>query len=324
VTRRGRGALDRRAALAAIAALATGLQPADALGQTAGVEVLATGVPGDGDDQLARALAEGLGTTRLTPRAIPDNVPRETLAFSEFLDGKRPRASLMVMGLSTIGALTLAGRGGLIGEGRPLARLIAEHQPIVVPEASPFRTLADLMAAITKNPGEVAWTGRARGSADHQLCIELTIAAGADPRRISYRAVDTSARASFEVLTGQAMVGTGALAEYVQQVRGGTLRALAVASPQRAPGFDTPTAREQGVDVAVVNWRGALTRDSVGRALIERFEAALDKLVQFSGWRQLLSQRHWGDLYLPGAEFERFVTTERLRVGHLLKQAGAT
>jgi putative tricarboxylic transport membrane protein len=321
VTRSEAPGLDRRAAAAGVAASAlAGLSPA--AGQLAGVEVIAAGRPGGGDDQLARAVAEGLGTTRLLPSAVAINLPREPETLATFLDGKRPRASLMVVGLSTIGALAIAGKAGLLNGARPLARLLAERQPVVVPESSPLRGLPDLMAAIARDPSSVQWVGRAVGGADHQLCLEMTIAAGGDPARISYRAVDTSATASMEALTGKAAVATGALAEFLQQIRGGTLRALAIASPERAPGVDIATLREQGVGVAVDNWRGLITRDAVGRTLIGRFGEALDRLVDVPGWRQLLNQRHWSDFYLAGEAFERFMAEERARVLALLKRAG--
>jgi putative tricarboxylic transport membrane protein len=314
--------VDRRSVnFSLAAALVAASVPAAA--QTAGVEVLAAGSPGEGDDQLARAVVEGLGATRLVPRATAVNVPRETTAISDFIEGKRPRASLMVISLSTIGALTIAGQARSLDAARPIARLIGEHQPIVVPAASPFRALGDLMAALGKDPSAIGWIGRALGSADHQLALLLTAAAGGDPSRLAYRPVDSAARASVEALRGTAAVATGALSEFIQQMRGGTLRALALASPERAPGLDMPTLREQGVDIAMMNWRGVISRDTVGSTLLDRFSQAVEKLVRVPGWRQLLAQRHWEDLYEPGDPFGRLIRDERARVAALMARLGS-
>ena len=293
------------------------------LAQTAAVEVLAAGVPGDGNDQLARAVAEGLASTKLTPRAMALDVPRNETAVSEFVAGKRPRAYLMVIGLSGIGELLIAGAESALDACRPLVRLIGEHQPIVVPVASPFKSLNDLMSAIACDPGATPWTGRALGGSDHQLALQLTIAAGGDPRRVVFRPADTTAQVSMRMLRGEAALATGALSEFRQQIRGGTLRALAVASPERASGVDIPTLQEQGVNVAMLNWRGIVTRDAIGKTIIERFEKALGLLAQAPGWRQMLEQRQWADLYRPPAEFASFVADERRRISALLKSAGA-
>ncbi|RXF74605.1 tripartite tricarboxylate transporter substrate-binding protein [Hansschlegelia zhihuaiae] len=312
---------DRRSVSSGLAAALVAAS-APAAAQTAAVEVLAAGSAGEGDDQLARAVAEGLNATRLVPRATAVNVPRETMAISDFIDGRRPRASLMVISLSTVGALAISGHDKYLNSVRPIARLVGEHQPIVVPAASPFGTLADLMAALRRDPSSVGWTGRPYGSADHQLALLLTSAAGADPRGLAYRPVDTSARAALDALTGAATVASGALGEFRHQMRGGTLRALALASPARAPGVDAPTLREQGVDITMMNWRGVVSRGAVGPTLLGRFDEAIDRLVQVSGWRQLLAQRSWEDLYEPAEPFRRFIQDERARVGALMARRG--
>lgn len=316
--------LDRRAAVAGLGAAAAALAAPQAFAQTVGLEVIAPGQPGDGDDQLARAVAEGLGKTQLLPRAVAVNVPREPTALAEFLDGKRPRASLMVIGLSTVGALLTARAADRLHECRAVARLVGERQPIVVRADSPFRTIGDLMAAIAKDPGSVSWGGRLIGGADHQLAMLVTRAAGSDPKRLNYRAADIASRPSFWALTGEVTVATGALLEFASQIRGGTLRALALASPDRAADLDVPTLKEQGVDVAMLNWRGLVSRDSVGSALIDRFGEGMLRVSRYTGWLQMLEQRYWANLYDEEGPFERFIADETARVSALLASAGVT
>ena len=88
--------VDRRAATLGLGAIGFAGVARPAFGQSASIEVIAAGKPGDGDDQLARAVAEGLGNTELLPRAAAVNVEREAQALGEFLDGKRPRATLIL------------------------------------------------------------------------------------------------------------------------------------------------------------------------------------------------------------------------------------
>lgn len=318
-----RTTLDRRAAVAGLgAAAAAAVLGGSAFAQTVGLEVIAPGQPGDGDDQLARAVAEGLGKTQLLPRAVAVNVPRETVALGEFLDGKRPRGSLMVIGLSTVGALIAARAADRLPECRPVARLIGERQPIVVRADSPFRTIGDLMAAIARDPGSVSWGGRLIGGADHQLALLVTKASGGDPKRLNYRSADIASRPSFWALTGEVQVATGALLEFASQIRGGTLRALALASPDRPADLDIPTLKEQGVDVAMLNWRGLVSRDSVGSALIDRFGEGMLRVSRYPGWLQMVAQRYWANIYDEEGPFERFIADETARVSKLLTEAG--
>lgn len=308
---------DRRAVALGLAA-ALGLGAAPAAGQMAGVEVLAPGRPGDGADQLARAIAEGLGTTLLVPRTIAVDLPNETTAFIDFLEGKRPRAGLMVISLSTVGVMLGARTADRLDACRPVALLAGERQPIVVPAASPLRDIKDLMRLLAEDASQVNWGGRTRFGADHQLCLELTRLAGGDVERVVYRPFETSAEASTVALRGKLTVASGALPDFLQQVRGGAMRALAIAAPERAPGVDIPTLRELGVDLAQIHWRGVVTRDAIGDAMIGRLEAAVPKVVETKGWRQMLEQRHWQNMFMPEEQFGRHIAAERKRVAELL------
>lgn len=319
--------LDRRAATAAIgAALCLGAS-GRAAGQTAGLEIVAVGSPGDGNDQLARALAEGLAHTYLVPRAIAANATNVAGAVGDFVDGKRPRAGLLVMSLTTLGVMIGARTEGALDFCRPVALLAAERQPIVTAADSRFRTIEDLMRALRDDPGGVSWTGRSRYGADHQLCLSLIRAAGGDPSRADYETTDADGGReplpSMALLTGKTQIASGALSEFAAQIRGGTLRALALASPDRAPDVDLPTLRELGVDLAMFNWRGVVARAATGDAMISRLEQAIPKLVALTGWRQMVRQRYWSSAYGAADEFARHLAGERARVAALLKETGA-
>lgn len=322
MSRDGRPRLDRRSfAVGASAAGAVALIPSEPLlaQSSAGIEILAAGGPGEGPDQLARAIAEGFGRAHLAPRSIAVNVPRGMEGLASFAEGKRPRAVMMVIGLSTLGISIAENKLDTFEACQPLARMIGETMPIVTHPESKLRSAADLIAALKADASAVTFAGRTKGSADHQLILMLAKAAGADPAKIRYQAFDTSAQASFSLLTRKVMVATGAMPEFWPQMRGGTLHPLAISSPERMSNIDIPTLREQQVDVALVNWRGVVTRDAVGDALIRRFSDAIQKLVLVPGWKELLEQRYWTDITQDDAAFTSFVADETKRVSELLR-----
>ncbi|WP_271169375.1 Bug family tripartite tricarboxylate transporter substrate binding protein [Hansschlegelia plantiphila] len=314
--------LDRRRAFAAMAGGAL-LLTRPAAAQIASLEIFSVAAPGDGDDQLARAIAEGLNTTRLLPSAGPVSVPGDggVKGLAQFVSGARPRPGLLVIGLGTLGQLVLRKADESLDHCRPLALLVGESQPVVVAAKSPIRTLDDLLAAIRGDPERLRWAGRLRGGADHQLALLTTMAAGGDPTRLNYVGGDERSEAAVMLLTGEADVATGDLGDLSAQIRGGTLRALALSSPSRSPHFDIPTFRELGVDVTLINWRGAFARRSIERGLISRVEEALAALVRLEGWRQLSSQRYWLELYEPADQFAALVARERIRLKKLFADA---
>ena len=230
-----------------------------------------------------------------------------------------------MLSLSTVGVMIGARTDRALDLCRPVALLAAERQPIVTTAASPYRTIQDLMAALKADPGAVSWTGRSRYGADHQLCLSLIKTAGGDPSRAAYVTTDGDRKMlpSMALLTGKTMVASGPMSEFAAQIRGGTLRALALASPDRDPDIDLPTLRELGVDLAMSNWRGVVSRTATGDAMISRLEQAIPQLVGLTGWQQMVRQRHWTSAYRPADEFARHLATERARITALLKDTKA-
>ena len=110
-----------------------------------------------------------------------------------------------------------------------------------------------------------------------------------------------------QVMGGHLTVATGGLNEMAQQIQAGKLRAIGISSPERLPGVDMPTFKEQGMDVDA----GQLARpDGAGEAAA-RGQAGLDKalgeMVQSEQWQALLKERGWVDMYQPAAEFAAFL-----------------
>lgn len=316
--------IDRRSALAAIAAAPLLGLPAPARAQITSLEIFSSSEPGGGDDQLARAIAEGLNATRLLPNAGPVSVPGDggVRGLAEFVSGGRPRPGMLVLGLGGLGSLVLRGMDDEIERCRPLAMLIGETQPIVVAAKSPITSLGQLVEMMRRDPGGLRWAGRERGGADHQLCLMMAAAVGADARRLNYIAGDERTEVAVSLLTGEADVATADLGDLAAQIRGGTLRALALPAEERLFGFDIPTFREQGHDLVFVNWRGVLSRLSLEPDLTMRFRDALKTLVGLQGWKQLSTARCWLDIYAPQDAFAAKVASERTRLKTLFAAAG--
>jgi putative tricarboxylic transport membrane protein len=82
------------------------------------------------------------------------------------------------------------------------------------------------------------------------------------------------------------------LPNLAKHVEAGTLRLVALTAPTRLPGIlaDVPTWREQGADVTVSGFRGALGPAKMPPAQIAFWEAAILKLVDSAEWEQVLTK----------------------------------
>jgi putative tricarboxylic transport membrane protein len=288
------------------------------------VEIMAPAGPGGGYDQLARAVQEVLQSEGLAPNVQVRNVPGAggTIGLAQFVTGRSRGTSLMVAGLGMIGAVLTNKAPVTLNQVTPLARLTGEYQPLVVAADSPINALDDLLARFKENPGSVSWGGFALGSPDHLLCAMIVKGSGGDVGKMNYIVAGAGGEMLAQVMGGHITVATGGLNEMAQQLEAGKLRALGISAPERLPGVDIPTFKEQGVDAVLVNWRGLMARGNLEPADLEELDSTMAAMVGSDAWRDVLEQRDWIDMYLPADEFAAFLGDEQPRIEALLQELG--
>jgi putative tricarboxylic transport membrane protein len=305
------------------AAVAAGLtQPG--LAEVGDVEIIAPAGPGGGYDQLARALQATLEETGLASGAQVMNVPGAggTIGLAQFINSRSRAESLMVAGLGMLGAVKVNASPVSLAQTTPLARLTGEYQPLVVAADSPIETLDDLAAMYEAEPGSVSWGGFALGSPDHLVSAMMVKAMGGDVTDMNYIVAGAGGEMLAQVLGGHITVATGGLNEFAGLIETGELRALAISSPERLPGVDIPTFREQGYDVELVNWRGVVAKGDASAESVAALDAAMAELVASDAWKALLAERGWVDMYANAADFAAFLEAEQPRVEQILVDLG--
>lgn len=309
--------------LVASAVLAALERPAQAQ-QLKALKITAPAGPGGGYDQLARAIQEALVAEKLAAGVQVVNVPGAggTVGLAGFVNARERDPALLVAGLGLVGAANINKSPVSLAQTTPLARLQGEYQPLFVANDSPIRSVADLLAKFKANPGSVSWGGFALGSPDHILSGLVVKAGGGDVKTMNYIPIGTGGEMLPLVMGGKVTVATGGLNEVAGQFAAGKLRPIGLSSPERLPGVDIPTFREQGVDATLVNWRGVMAPPNVSPEDKAALETAIARMVQGEAWKKLLVQREWVDLYMPSDAFAAFVVEEQTRVGALLKDLG--
>jgi putative tricarboxylic transport membrane protein len=319
--------LDRRsfnkALLAAASASLLPALPAWAQ-ELKSLKIVAPAGPGGGYDQLARAVQDVLMKEKIAPSVQVQNVPGAggTIGLAQFINSKDRDPSLMVAGFGLVGAPVINKSPVTLEQTTPLARLQGEYQPLFVAAESPIKSVTDLVNKFKQDPGSVTWGGFAHGSPDHVLCGLVAKAAGGDVKKMNYIPVGTGGEMLPLVMNGKITVATGGLNEVASQFKVGKLRPIGISSPERLPGIDIPTFREQGVDATLVNWRGLMAPPNVSAEDKQALEAAVAKLVQSASWKKLLQEREWVDLYMPSAQFGTFIKEEQARITAILKELG--
>jgi putative tricarboxylic transport membrane protein len=309
-------------AAAAVTLAISALSPVLALDS---LRIIAPAAPGGGWDQTARALQEVIQSGGVVPAVTVENVPGAggTIGLAQLIDQEAGKPDvLMVNGLVMVGAILTNKSAVTLAQTTPIARLTGEFEVIVVPASSDIKTMADLVTKLKADPGSVAFGGGSAGGTDHILAGLIAKAAGADLTKLNYVPFSGGGEALAAVMGGHVIAGISGYGEWEGQIQSGELRALAISAPERRPGIDIPTLKEQGVDVDLANWRAIVAPPGLTAEQKQELLGVVDKAVKSDGWKQVLQKKNWTDLYLPADDFGKLLEQENARVTDTLKSIG--
>lgn len=229
----------------------------------------------------------------------------------------------MSMGLGVVGAVHTNETPRTLADTTPIARLTEEQDIVVVGKDSPYRTIDELLAAWRKNPGKLpVGGGSSPGGPDHLAPMLMAQAAGIAPKDVNYVPFDGGGELLASILGDKVAFGVSGVGEYLDQIKAGELRLLAVTGPKRVPGLDAPTLREAGLDTEFTNWRGIVAPPGLSDAEREKLVTLVTELRDSPQWRESLKTHGWNDAFLPGEEFGTFLAEQDRRVGSVLKELG--
>ena len=286
--------------------------------------IVAPAAPGGGWDQTARVMQQVLRETGLARSVQVVNAAGAagTIGLARFVSAERGNANaLLITGLVMVSGIATNRSPVTLADVTPIARLSGEYEVIVVPAASPFRSLGELVAAFRSNSRGMSWGGGSAGGTDEILVRLLADRVGVAPAGVNYIAYSGGGQALASVLGGHVSAAVSGLGEFAAQIESGELRALAISSPDRVPGVNVPTFRDQGVDLALLNWRGVVAPPGLTRAEQRELDELVSRMVATDEWKAALRRNGWADIYTSADAFRRFVTDETARVAPLVARA---
>jgi tripartite-type tricarboxylate transporter receptor subunit TctC len=278
--------------------------------------------PGGGNDALARAAAEGMSKTlgqqvvvdnrggaggTVATRAVAKNAPdgytillayTGTLAINPTLypsPGYDPRKDFAPIGL--IGSLSSV---------------------LVVNPSLPVRSVAELIAFAKAQPGKINYAFTP-GTVGHITTEAFAKASGIDLTRIPYKG---NGPAMADLLGGHVSMMFLSILPVIGQIRGGTLRALAVTSATRSSLLpDVPTVAEAGLpDFSAVIHYGLVAPGGTPRSVVDRLNKELKATLAADELRTRLAAE--GAVALPGTpeDYAAVIDREETKWGALVRE----
>ncbi|MBZ9639382.1 tripartite tricarboxylate transporter substrate binding protein [Streptomyces sp. PSKA30] len=293
--------------------------------QIPGLRFMVPNTPGGGYDITARTAAKNAEDAGLTPNVEVFNLPGAggtvglTRLVSEHGNGKLA----MSMGLGVVGAVRSNHAPKTLADTTPIARLTEEQDVVVVAKDSPYKTIDDLVDAWKADPGKLpVGGGSSPGGPDHLAPMLMARAAGIAPKEVNYIPFDGGGELLASILGNKVAFGVSGVGEYLDQIKAGELRLLAVTGPERVDGLDAPTLQEAGYDVNFTNWRGIVAPPGLSDAERDKLVRLIEELHDSPEWQKSLKQNGWDDAFLTGEEFGDFLAGQDQRVDSVLKELG--
>jgi tripartite-type tricarboxylate transporter receptor subunit TctC len=267
--------------LLAVALCALAMPASDAIAQAVPklVKIVVPFSPGASNDVIARALAAGLAK-RLDTTVIVENRPGAAGVIGADLVAKSPHdGSVLLLTSSTF--LTAAATQqrvpydpstafvpvAMIGEG-PLV--------LAVSATTPYRSLADVVAAARAKPGELTYGTAGVGSVAHLATELFDDAAKIRMTHVPYKG---AANAVVDLASGQIDVMISSFSTLAPMVRGGKVRALAVTSARPHPAFaELPTVASSVPGYAIGIWVAVFAPAGTPSALVDRLNEAIQAI----------------------------------------------
>ena len=205
----------------------------------------------------------------------------------------------------------------------PVGLVSSVPQVIVVnAQRVPVTDLKGLLEYMRKNPGKVNY-GSAGNGTSHHLAGELfKLQTKTFITHIPYRGAGPALQ---DLIAGQVDMMFDGLGSSATHIKSGRIKALAVASAKRAPGFaEVPTSGEAGLPTyQVATWYGLWAPKGTPKDVVDRLRAELSKALNseeiVKTWNGLGAETP--DLY--GDAFGKFVSSETKRWAEVVKGSGA-
>lgn len=186
---------------------------------------------------------------------------------------------------------------------------------LIVPNESPYKTLADLIAAAKAKPGQLAFSSGGLYGMSHLPVEIFARAAGVKFRHVPYGGGGPSLTA---VVGNQVDFSVNYPANTLPLLRGHKLRALAVIGAKRlksAP--DVPTVKELGVDAEYYGWVGLLAPVKTPKPIVDKLRKVLKDVVENRAFIDMIEGSGDEVQYLNGEQLAKYMDEESNKIAKL-------
>ena len=311
--------------LAAIAFAATAVTAAAQDYPSKPIKLVVPFPPAGGTDIMSRVVAQKLAeNTKWT--VIVDNRPGAGGNIGVDVAAKSaPDGYTLVMGQTSNLAINPSLFKNLpydpLKDLAPIVLVGSSPVAIAVRSDSPYKTLADLVAAAKAKPGAVSMATPGNGTVAHLSGVRIMNATGVKFEHIPYKG---AAAAIPDLLGGNVDFYLSSVPSVQSHVTSGKLRLLATTGSKRSPVFpNVPTAGETYKGLEATTWFGILAPAATPKPVIARLNAELNKALADPAVRKAIEVEGGEVIGGKAEDFAAYMKSEIGAWAPVVKESGA-
>jgi tripartite-type tricarboxylate transporter receptor subunit TctC len=204
----------------------------------------------------------------------------------------------------------------------PIGLVASSPMVLVVGADSPFKTLADVVAASKAKPGSLNFATSGNGTVAHLSGEVFQKAAGIKFTHVPYKG---AAQATTDLIGGQVQLSMSSVPTLIGHIRSGKMRAIAVTSLNRVDDIpQVPTIAESGYKgFETVTWFGFVAPTNTPKDIVAKLNAEINKALQSPEVKKKLSDQGADILGGSSDQFAALIKSDIARWAPVIKESGA-
>lgn len=290
------------------------------------VKIIASVQPGGGVDLVARTMAEQLSRSLGKSFVVENMAGGGGVIATQAVARSAPDGYTLMVGYVSTHGTTPAVRKlpyDPIKDFTPIGMVGGTPNVFVVPTASEFTTLKQLLAYAYANPAKLSFGSAGLGSLTHLVMEQFKLTASFFAVHVPYRGIGP---AITDLIGGQTQIMFPGLAAALPHIRSGKLRPLAITGAKRHALLpEVPTFEENGFKgFDALQWYGIVGPAKIPTDIVALLNAEMNKALAQPELRQRLSSEALEPLPMSPDEFGRFIQNEIGRYTTLARERKIT
>ena len=278
--------------------------------------------PGGSTDLIARTISARLGD-KIGGTVVVDNKAGATgtIGTAQVARSAPDGHTLLVASLGpfVIAPHLIKAQYDALKDLDPITVAVQAPNVLVVPAASPLKSMADVMAYLKANPGKMTFASSGNGSSDHLTAELVWQQTGTSGVHVPYKG---GGPVMTDLLGNQVMSSFMNINTAMPQIKAGKLRPLSITSARRSPLLpDVPTLEEGGVkDANVYSWQAVAGPHGMPADLKKKLQTEIAAILNEPATKAKLLDLGFEMVLNTPDEFSKFQAAEYGRWQRLIRE----